>query len=595
MVHTLEQAQEILKRDRSVALDLETTGFSPWIDNIAVITLFGQESKKPVVLHYPRGHVIPAKVMRWLETFEEITTHNGAMFDILFMANNGMKWENVKWYDTLTGECAVITSSRRNVRVNLASSLKRRTGEVIDKNINHESWGNDKLDSDQMRYLTGDISHLLTMRDEQFSRAVENKDMLRNLDFEMELIPAVVQMELNGLPISLPKLTAYLAKQGEIVLRTEARLYEIMGGKILLSSPIQIKRKLHEMFGPELFPNTEAATLSEAKIFGGPVGEMCELLLEYKAAATRQKLYLPKDDPKKKKKGDFRDSLVTHDMDDVRLHGKFWQIGTDTGRFSSSQPNLQQIPRDMRGVFEARPGWVIGSTDYSGIEVRVAASLSNDQRMIEIFASGGDIHREVAAAGFDIPAEEVTKDQRQIAKAMSFTLLFGGGAETFRAYATARGSSITLEMAELAVERFFERFEGIAEMRQKAIWKAQNMRSVVLVYPTGLKRVLFNETLRSSIILNNIVQGTAAAGLKYGLLEVYRRGYGRYICAVVHDEIVYTAPLGQIIEVRDAIETAMISGMQQALVDSVAVPVEVESEYGTSWSGDPTTVHTRVG
>lgn len=597
MVHTLEEAQKILEGEESVALDLETTGFSPWVDNIAVITLFGQRSKTPVILHYPRGRQVPQKVMRWLETFPELTTHNGAMFDILFMANNGMKWENVKWYDTLTGELAVITSSRRNVRVNLEASLKRRTGKTINKDINHESWGADTLDTDQLSYLRGDISHLLTMRDEQFSRAVENRDMLRNLDFEMELVPAVVQMELNGLPISLPKLAAYLKENEDITKTLAPKIYEMLGGEILLSSPIQLRKRLNSIFGEDMFASTAAEVLQEWVIFGGQIGETCATLLEYKHAETRQKLYSPKVDKQgRTKKSGFRDSIVNHDgFQDTRLHGKFWQIGTDTGRFSSSQPNLQQIPRDMRAVFEARPGWMIGATDYTGIEVRVAASLSDDREMIRIFTEGGDIHREVAAAGFDISLDEVTDAQRQIAKAMSFTLLFGGGAETFRAYATARGSSITLEMAELAVERFFERFEGIAQMRQSAIWKAQNMKAVTLMYPTGLKRVLFQDTLRSSVILNNIVQGTAAAGLKYGLLECWKDGLAKYISAVVHDEIVYVAPEAEIIQVRDGIEDCMIRGMLRAMEGSTPVPVAVESEYGRSWAGDKSTTHVRVG
>lgn len=132
-------------------------------------------------------------------------------------------------------------------------------------------------------------------------------------------------------------------------------------------------------------------------------------------------------------------------------------------------------------------------------------------------------------------------------------------------------------------------------MRQTAIWQAANLRAVTLLYPTGLKRVLFNESLRGSIILNNIVQGTAAAGLKYALKECQMVGVSRYISAVVHDEIVYTAPKSLIIEIRDEIEKAMIRGMDQALAECTYVPVVVESEYGKSWAGDGATQHVRSG
>lgn len=601
MTHTLDEARTILEGDRFIALDLETTGLSPWQTQIAVITLYGRKSKTPVILHYPRGHRVPMKVLRWLEEFEDITTHNGTMFDILFLANAGMRWENVNWYDTLLAELAVITSARRNVRVNLADSLKRRTGEKIDKNIDHESWGNATLDAEQLAYLHGDIKHLLEMRDEQQSRAEESTDMLRNLEFETSLIPAVVQMELNGLPISLPRLQSFLALQDEQARRNQVLLErmldreillaapkkKLLPGQLVITSPKQVKDRLQQIFGERAFPDTTAETFQNYLVFDGEIKDVSQAMLDFRHADRREKMYSAKWQ---------QEFIINHGgLSDTRVHGKFWQIGTDTGRFSSSQPNLQQIPRDMRAVFEEVEGRLVGSTDYSGIEVRVAAGLSDDQEMIRVFTSGGDIHAEVAAAGFNIPVSEVTKEQRQIAKAMSFTLLFGGGAETFRGYASARGSSISPEAAELAVERFFDRFDGIANMRKSALWQAQNLRAVTIVYPTGLKRVLFNKDLRGSVILNNIVQGTAAAGLKYALKLCYDEGLIKYISAVVHDEIVYTAARGEIIEVRDAIEDAMIRGMGRAMKDCTSVPVEVESEYGQNWAGDESTKHVRVG
>lgn len=587
MVHSFEEAQEILSGDSYISLDLETGGFSPWKTPIHVITLYGSVSKTPVILHYPRGRKVPIKTLRWLETFEEITTHNGTMFDILFLANAGMEWRNVRWYDTLIGELAVITSSRRNVRVNLQDSIKRRTGGKIDKNINHESWGNEFLDAQQMAYLYGDISHLWDLRQEQEKRANESPEMLRNLLFEQSLIPEVVEMELRGLPISMPLLQEFLTMQEEEAHKKQELLYELLGGKLLLTSPKQVKERLQREFGERAFPDTTAETLQNYLVFEGKIKDVCQAMLDFRHANRREKMYSSKWQ---------QEFVVNHDGSlDNRVHGKFWQIGTETGRFSSSQPNLQQIPRDMRAVFATQGDMLIGATDYSGIEVRVAAALAEDEAMIEVFRAGGDIHTEVASAGFSVPTSEVTKAQRQIAKAMSFTLLFGGGVETFRAYATARGSDISFEDAELAVDRFFERFEGLKRMRQTAIWQAQNLRAVTILYPTGLKRVLFNESLRGSVILNNIVQGTAAAGLKYALKECADVGVSKYISAVVHDEIVYTARPNEIIDVRDAIEEAMIRGMNRAMEKAVYVPVEVESEYGISWAGDPATVHTRVG
>lgn len=598
--NTFDEAREILAGEETIALDLETSGFSPWQDSIHVISMFGQRSKKPVILHYPKGHRVPMKVMNWLGEFPEIVTHNGTMFDTLFLANGGMPWNKPKHYDTLVGECAVIKAARRDVRVNLQDTLRRRVGKTIDKNINHESWQNQELDSDQVAYLHGDISHLLSLQDEQMKRATESHDMLRNVEFEMSLIPAVVQMELNGLPINVKALHAYLAAEAVKADALQPMLEGIFdrkiiddpkkrtktGNELLISSPVALKKALQEKFG-SMFQSTSKETLMEYKVFGGELGECCDFLLQFRYSDRREKMYSDKWQ---------RENIVNHDgFGDTRVHGKFWQIGTDTGRFSSSSPNLQQIPRDMRHVFESPEGYLIGATDYSGIEVRVAAALADDRDMIGVFSRGEDIHTAVASAGFNKPESEITKEERRIAKAMSFTLLFGGGAETFKQYAANNGSQISLEMAELAVERFFERFEGIARMRQSALWKAANQRTVTLVYPTGLQRTLFNETLRGSVILNNIVQGTAAAGLKFALKECYDIGLGKYISAVVHDEIVYVARANEIIDVRDAIEDCMISGMLRALEDATPIPVEVESHYGRTWNEEQnkSTSHSR--
>jgi DNA polymerase I - 3''-5'' exonuclease and polymerase domains len=452
MTHTFDEAREILSGETVVALDLETSGFSPWFDSIHVITLCGAKSQKPVILHYPRGRKVPLKVLKWLEEFELFVGHNSTMFDTLFLANAGMDWKRVKWYDTLVGELAVITSARRNVRVNLQDSLKRRVGKTIDKTINHESWGNDYLDTEQMTYLHGDIKHLLALRDEQLDRAKESEDMMRNLEFEQSLIPAVVQMELTGLPISVPRLRQFLSQQEEeadrqlekleVLLDKKIRLDapkraadKLKPGEILITSPKQVKDCLQEIFGAKTFPDTTAELFHNYLVFGGKIQEVCQAMLDFRHANRRESMYDIRFQQK---------YVVNHDgLGDTRLHGKFWQIGTETGRFSSSQPNLQQIPRDMRAVFEAPERKLIGATDYSGIEVRVAAALAEDQKMIDVFRAGQDIHTVVAAAGFGIDISEVTKAQRQVAKAMSFTLLFGGGAETFRAYAAARGSTIS--------------------------------------------------------------------------------------------------------------------------------------------------------
>lgn len=583
MIVTPEEAAERLSNDRRICLDLETTGFSPWTNNIAVITLYGEQGG-PLMLHYPYGRRVHQKTLRWLESFEEITCHNGTLFDILFLANAGMRWEEVRWYDTMIGEQAVQLSDRRNIRVNLQDTIKRRLGREISKDVDQTSWGETVLTPSQISYCLDDIRYLQRVRNEQEERADQDEGMRRCLDFEMSLIPVTVQMGLNGIPISMPALREYVSINAERAKSKEQYLYDELGGRFKLTSPQQLKQRLNDRFGEGLFPDTTKETLAEIALMGGEVKEVVDTVLWFKQAKRRESMYSAK----------WQDQyVIEHSEGDTRLHGKFWSLGTNTGRYAASQPNLQQIPKDMRSVFSVADHLRMGSTDYSAIEVRVAAALARDMKMIDAFREGRDIHKVVGAAGFGVSEEEITKPMRELAKAMSFTLLFGGGVPAFISYASQRGSKISPEQAEKAVDRFFSEFEGIARMRAKAVFQCQNNKTVNIRYPTGLRRVLFNDSLRPTVLLNNIVQGTAAAGLKYALILLRERGYLPFINAVVHDEIVYSGPVNRIEEIRDAVEIAMIQGMEQALRRGPEIPIAVESEIATSWAGDPASVHVR--
>ena len=575
-----EAVREAFKSEAWIGLDLETTGFSPWKSKIAVVGLYAPKAGVVGVLHYPHGKQVPQKVLRWLESFDGIVTHNGAQFDILFLAVAGMDVFATRWYDTLIGEQSVITSGRRNIGVSLKKTVKRRFGKTLDKSIDHTGWGNETLNDQQLEYVVGDLSYLTRTRDSHFLRASESEKMRSAIDFEMELLPAVVEMELNGLPIDVEALTGYMETLEPKLAITAARLHEILGPISLTSVP-QLKKALQEKFGVKAFPDTTAERFEEYKRWGGEIGEVAELMLEFRHADQRRKMFRP---------AWVEEHVVDHGHSH-RVHGKFWQVGTDTGRFSSSQPNLQQVPRDARHIYACRIGKEMFKIDYSQIEVRVAAALAVDWEMINAINDGLDVHTFVASKAFGVPMEEVTKDQRKAAKAMNFLLLFGGGVESLYAYASAEGSTVTKQQIEVAYDQYFERFKGITKMRAWAVGQAESRRPVTLVYPSGLKRVVMGQELKSTTLLNNIVQGTAAFGLKKAIILCRERGLSKYLSAVVHDEVVGEAPADQVVEIVRAVEQAMIDGMEWALADCPPIAIGVESTWGRSWKGDPANDH----
>jgi DNA polymerase I-like protein with 3'-5' exonuclease and polymerase domains len=576
-----------MQHEDTVALDLETGGLSPWKHGIHVIGLHGPRSNTVGVLHYPNGQV-PQPVLDWLSDVPNLITHNGTQFDLLFLANQGMDWRKPALYDTLIGEQATLYTSRRDVRVNLKDTVKRHLGKTLDKEIDHTRWADPVLDEAQLAYIAGDITDLVKLRDSQLARAQEFPNLTpRLLDFEMALTKPIIEMELHGLPIDVPRVESYFQlgqKDNEERIRY---LKSKLGIDINLRSPKQLKAALGELFDPKMFPGTSREVLT-ANLGRDPLRtEVCQALLDYRLYDQRRKMFNPV----------WMDTFVVDHGYSTRVHGKFWQLGTNTGRFSCSDPNLQQVPKDMRNCYGYVDGYVVGKSDYSAIEVRVAAIVAGDRDMIDAINGGLDIHRVVAAAGFRIPEERVTPEQRQMAKALSFTLVFGGGAPTFQRYVAQYGLHISLEEAELTINNFLDRFHGVRRMREKAAYNADRYRAVPLVYPTGLRRVLAGDELRPTTLLNNMVQGLAAAGIKYALMEIYKAGISHFMSAVVHDEFVYCARPSEIEEIRRIVDRCMIDGMRTALSGfSNQISIGVESAWGYSWKVEPeTTVKTESG
>lgn len=582
MLSSFEEIKEAYSGEPAIALDLETTGLSPWKDRIAVIGLYGPVCRQPALLHYPRGEEVPWEVLEWLAGFEEIITHNGTQFDILFLANAGMDWARPRWYDTLIGEQVVTDTSRHDVRVNLKDTVKRHLGKTLNKSIDHGSWANDELTQEQIDYVAGDIVYLVELRNAQVrkAKADESGDKLRALKFEMSLLPAVVQMELNGLPVDVLNLSKYVDQSIDHKQLMADEIASRIGNDVLLTSPVQVKRRLNEKY-PGMFPDTRMERFMDYRNLHGDIAELSDFFIQFRQAEQRRKMFQPA----------WLDKHIVYHNDGVpRIHGRFWQVGTNTGRFSASDPNLQQLPRDARQFFADPSGrFLMGKSDYAAIEVRVAAAIANDRTMIDAFNSGEDIHTTVAAASFGVPPEAVTKEQRKVAKAISFTFLFGGGLETFIAYAASNGSTIDRDDAQDAMDRFFERFSAIKSLREKAEFRCATRRAVPITYPTGLKRVLIGESLKPTVLLNNLVQGTAAAGLKMALVRMKDSGVIDHVVAVVHDEVVFSAKPDEIEDVRTLVDDCMLEGMLDALAEMPAITIAVESRYGKTWKGDDAT------
>ncbi len=547
-------------------IDTETTGLHPWKGaEIALMQIHDRESGKTLLGRVAEHQPPPEWLVDTFKMGKKMVGHNLAGFDIAFLHSWGLPWKQPDYYDTLIAEALITTSGRRDVSKSLRASVKRRTGYEIDKEIEHGNWRADEMSDRQIEYAAIDVLALPQLMDEQIAKA-EQDGSARALDMEMKVLKVTAQMNINGLPINEDNLDLYMKQSQEKLARAKVLLVEKLGD-INFGSTQQVKKALAKI-GINLDSTAKNVLLDQIQF--DPEAEnsqVLQALLDYRAPSKRQSMY---------GSAEWREK---HIQPDGRIHARFWQVGADTTRYSSSDPNLQQVPKDGRWIIGGLPGYKIVSVDYSQIEVRIAADISDDEVLIKMLAHD-DVHSAIASQVFQKPAASVTPKERKMAKAMVFTLLFGGSPRVLYEYARRSGSHITEEEAEDLFVRFFTAFSGLRQMRQKAYAINRNRRVAVITLPNGARRILAGRTNSPPHILNTPVQGTAAVGLKYGLIYALERGLDKYLGAVVHDETVSCVPDREAEDYAQEMSECLVRGMEQVVTKC---PVKTEVKIGEVW------------
>lgn len=555
IIQDVNKACALLAKDKVIGIDLETTGFSAWNNEIALVQLYGEQSKTLGILQIRNG-IIPDPIKKLFIANKKFIVHNGVGFDLWFMDTHGIPWEKSSWHDTMVGETVLASTGRRDVSKSLRASVRRRIGKEIDKDIEHGKWGASVLSDKQLEYAAGDVLSLPALYRAQLEKAEGSKET-EALDMEMILAPIVARMSINGLPCPRKNLEQYVRNQRQSVVADEAFLKKKLGG-INLGSHQQLKLALGNN-GIDV-PSTGKEILEPLLMLDGPHLKIIEPLMRWKHANQRIKMYSP----------DWMDQYIVNDW----VHPHFWQCSADTTRFTSSNPNLQQVPKDGRYIIGHADGLKICSVDYSQIEVRIAAKVANDEVLMDALESE-DIHTSIAAEVYGISEEEVSKYQRKVAKAMTFLLLFGGGVPRFYEYVKMLGGSITYEDAAELVFKFFSRFSGLHAMKKRAESLARKPGPTFIRLPNSNRRMLVGYTKRSTVILNTMVQGTASVGMKYGIIEAHAQGLSEYLGATVHDELVAAVPKRHAKEYTNALSKAMIKGMRKAIDITVKTGVTI--------------------
>jgi DNA polymerase-1 len=272
---------------------------------------------------------------------------------------------------------------------------------------------------------------------------------------------------------------------------------------------------------------------------------------------------------------------LSHVADDGRVYAGWRQIGSRAGRMSCSAPNMQQLPRgEYRRCVVAPPGRVLVKADYSQIELRIAAKVSGDTALLDAYQRGEDLHTRTARTVLGVG--DVTKEHRQLAKALNCGLVYGMGAAGFRQYARSQyGLELTEAEARRYWDGFFRTYPGLAAWHRRV--GRSSKQTVATRTLTGRRRLEVN---RFTEKLNSPVQGTGADGLKLALALLWERreqAPGAFPVLAVHDEVVIEADADQADAVVNWLKAAMVDAMAPLIAP---VPVEVEVKVARSWGGD---------
>lgn len=405
---------------------------------------------------------------------------------------------------------------------------------------------------------------------------------------EMPIVPVIAQMERNGTLLDLPEVNRQSRELDKRMKILEAQIYDSAGGTFNINSPKQLNDVLFERLKLSVSGlkkttqgySTDIGTLDALK----DAHPVVPIIVDYRELSKLKSTYL-----------DALPALVNPRTG--RVHTSYNQTGTSTGRFSSSNPNLQNIPirtelgREVRKIFIAPKGSVLLSVDYSQIELRVMAHVSGDETLSQAFLDGQDIHKATAAAVYGVPLEEVDYDQRSFAKKVNFGLMYGMGA-----FRLARSSNMTLAAAEAFVKLYFERLPNVQKYLDDTKKHALKEGYVETLF--GRRRFfprLQHASLNSQeaqadlrAAINAPIQGAAADILKFAMLKLHDYMKSRpsvKMTLQVHDELVFEVPdddTEQVaIEIRNIMQDAIEDNPIRPMV--FAVPLQANASCGMNW------------
>ncbi len=571
-----------------VALDTETTSLDEMRAEIVGLSFSvtpGEAAYIPLTHDYPdapaqlsRDEVL-ARLKPWLENPAKAKLGQHVKYDRHVFANHGIEVQGYS-HDTMLQSYVLEVNKPHG----LASLAERHVGR---SGINYEDLcgkGAHQIKFNQVdiakaaEYSCEDSDQTLDVHRVLWPQLQANDRLRFIYELEMQSSEALYRIERNGVLIDAPMLATQSHELGQRILQLEAEAYEIAGQPFNLGSPKQLGEIFFDKLGMPVIKKTPSGARSTDEEVLEKLAEDYPLpakLLEHRSLS--------------KLKGTYTDKLAQLALPRTgRVHTHYAQAVAVTGRLSSNDPNLQNIPvrtpegRRVREAFVAPAGSLIASADYSQIELRIMAHLSGDEALLRAFTDGLDVHRATAAEVFGVALDQVSSEQRRYAKVINFGLIYG-----MSSFGLARNLGIETKAAAAYIDKYFQRYPGVKNYMEQTVVFAQKHHFVETVFGRRLYLAEINggngprKKAAERQAINAPMQGTAADLIKLSMVKVQEvldaEKRATKMIMQVHDELVFEVPEAEVEWVRTEIPRLM------AGVAELKVPLLAEIGMGANW------------
>jgi DNA polymerase-1 len=581
---------EPLRHAELFAFDTETTSLDYMRAEIVGVSFAvtpGQAAYIPLAHDYPGApqqlsrEAVLAKLQPLLEDPARPKLGHNLKYDMSVLANHGIRLEGIRHDTMLESYVLNSTASRHDMDTLSRKYLGHETTtfeDIAGKGVKQLTFN--RIPIEQAAPYAAEDADVTLRLHHHFWPLLSKETSLASLynEIEVPLVSVLSRMERNGVLVDTDLLRKQSKEFAEIIAARELHAYELAGEEFNLSSPKQIQEILYNKLGLPVSlktPTGQPSTGEEALQELAEQHPLAALILDYRAMS--------------KLKSTYTDRLPEQvDPQTGRIHTSYHQAVAATGRLSSSDPNLQNIPirsqegRRIRQAFIAPPGYKIVAADYSQIELRIMAHLSGDERLLHAFASGTDIHTATAAEIFGVAPEHVGAEQRRNAKAINFGLIYG-----MSAFGLARQLGIDRTAAQQYIDLYFSRYPGAKQFMDQTREQARKQGYVETLFGRRLylpdikarqqQRRLYAE--RSAI--NAPMQGTAADIIKLAMLRadewLRHSGADARMIMQVHDELVFEVAEGAVETYSAEIERHMKEAA------TLSIPLVVDIGSGSNW------------